>query len=702
VAIALFLVVMITTAGIGWASAVYVLLTSGLLLIAWLAAAYGWGAMLRAVARVEARTALGRVTTIAVGLGAMSLLALGLGWIGGLNQPVAIGLIALGDAAFIWRLFRRRESLTFHVPIEQWGWLLLVPLAAITITAAMLPAGFLWGVDEPNAYDVVEYHLQVPREWFEAGHIVPLTHNVYSFFPFNVEMHYLLAMHLMGGPWAAQFLAQMMHAAFVGLSVAAVYAAVAERGRFAAVISALFAASAPWIPMLGAIAYDEGGLLLYGTLAIAWAMRGVKDEGGRMKDEKGVGANVRVHPSSFRLHPFLLAGLMAGLACGCKLTGVPMLLVGIPLAVIAVWLVSLLPWGECRDEGKSAHRQGNVDSSSVPSSSFDANRSAGDAASPVSGRPSPPPSPGGDREPNHCWRARISAIAVFVVAGLLVFSPWLIRNYFWVGNPVFPELQSTLGRGYFSPEQSERFYKAHKPRPDQQAMAVRVAELGRQVFGDWRFGFALLPISIIAIPVTIRRRESQFLLFMLLGLTAFWLFETHLQGRFYVLAIPIAGMAVAPIAIGRGRHLLAVLAAGMVAMGTAAVFIQLDEFTHRNGSDLTAAIGWTGFDQSSRFADVVPASPQAIVLVGDATAFSYHLPMSRLHYRTVFDADTSHGRTLLDAWTADLKPGEPALIWIDPGELERFHRTYGTPAITEDQFKLNGRPFRLVEPLLSH
>ena len=56
----------------------------------------------------------------------------------------------------------------------------------------------------PSGYDVVEYHLQVPREWLELGRITPLHHNVFSFFPFNVEDSQitLLAMNLHAGPWA--------------------------------------------------------------------------------------------------------------------------------------------------------------------------------------------------------------------------------------------------------------------------------------------------------------------------------------------------------------------------------------------------------------------------------------------------------------------------------------------------------------------
>ncbi len=92
-----------------------------------------------------------------------------------------------------------------------WGfaWIATAAVAGVVMLAAFFPPGVLWG-DEPNGYDVVEYHLQVPREWYEAGRIIPLHHNVFSYFPFNVEMQYLLAMDLHGawGPWAGMYLAQ--------------------------------------------------------------------------------------------------------------------------------------------------------------------------------------------------------------------------------------------------------------------------------------------------------------------------------------------------------------------------------------------------------------------------------------------------------------------------------------------------------------
>ena len=74
---------------------------------------------------------------------------------------------------------------------------LAMPFLGLSTLAATVPPGPLWQ-DEPAGYDVSEYHLQVPREWYQAGRITPLQHNVFSYMPMNVEVHDLLARHRRG------------------------------------------------------------------------------------------------------------------------------------------------------------------------------------------------------------------------------------------------------------------------------------------------------------------------------------------------------------------------------------------------------------------------------------------------------------------------------------------------------------------------
>ena len=50
--------------------------------------------------------------------------------------------------------------------------------------------------------------------------------------------------------------------------------------------------------------------------------------------------------------------------------------------------------------------------------------------------------------------------------------------------------------------------------------------------------------------------------------------------------------------------------------------------------------------------------------------------MSRLRYRTVFDADTSDGRGIDDAWGVTAARAGGEWVLIDPQELQRLEQTY--------------------------
>ena len=161
----------------------------------------------------------------------MGLAILFLGLMGGLGTLTSWAILAIGWSLAGWKVLygpRDEADPSFTAWLKQpvgWAgwWLLAVPFLVLALVGAMVPPGMLWTPLEPHGYDVVEYHLQVPREWYEAHHIGRLHHNVFSYFPFIVEMHYLLAMHLLGGPWAGMYLAQLMHLAFMILTVLAVY-----------------------------------------------------------------------------------------------------------------------------------------------------------------------------------------------------------------------------------------------------------------------------------------------------------------------------------------------------------------------------------------------------------------------------------------------------------------------------------------------
>ncbi|HTL30410.1 MAG TPA: glycosyltransferase family 39 protein, partial [Tepidisphaeraceae bacterium] len=489
----------------------------------------------------------------------------------------------------------------------RWLLLLLAPLLGIALTGALVPPGLLWG-DEPNGYDVVEYHLQVPREWCEAGRITPLQHNAFSYFPFNVEMQYLLAMEIQGGPWKGMYLAQLMHVAMVALGIGAVYGLVKELGGsdLNASVGAVIAGSVPWMSWLAPVAYNEGGLILFGTLGVGWVLVAMRE------DAKSRAA--------------VFAGVFAGLACGVKLTAVPVVVIATPIALLAA-----------RWSGRNLRRA-----------------------------------------------------ILFVAFACVVFSPWLIRNIAWTGNPAFPEGMSIFGRGHFSEDQVERWSRAHSPTEQQRSIGARVTAFVDQIVTDSSYAWLLLPMAIAAAVLAWRRAECRTLA-ILIGLHAlFWIAFTHLQGRFFVLLVPWGAILIAlslanlpSIRISAVGLSVAMAVIGLSVVITKVTAVQV-RFNFFGQSDLSAL---------TPLADEKPGPGTQVVLIGDAQAFFYQMPMKQLHYRTVFDVNARPDESVIDAWRAGAPSGPNTIDVINPSELLRFSRTYWKIPAPSPEIAAHERPF---------
>jgi hypothetical protein len=635
--IALF--VAFTLAGAGATELLYRVLVDGTTLIAWLCAGYGIGAVVVPRMRVldDAPVALRWSVCAALGLGAVGLLVLMFGLARLLNRPSVVVLIGVGDLLALWQtrvwlraegraeLARRvREPARWH-----WLWVLAAPVFGLLIIAALVPPGVLWG-DEPNGYDVVEYHLQIPREWYEAGRISPLRHNVFSYFPMGMETHYLLAMHLRGGPWAGAYLAQLMHATMAALTVLAVYGVVrwrmtsidgAEPTGALPVIAGVLVATTPWLSLLAPVAYNECALLLYATLAIGILLRASHATGSRDATRRGTLAAI--------------AGVFAGLACGAKLTAIPTLVLSPAVVVIVAQLL---------------------------------NRSLS--------------------------RRTLAPVAIYIVTGLVVSSPWLIRTALWTGgNPIFPESATLLGKAHWTDDQVERWHQAnHLPAKDSRTMPARFATLWRQVIADYevnsdgqlhptgRYGYVLLPLALVASLASSRQSQTARALAILLILILLqWTFLSHLQSRFLTPIIPVAAMLVAEVGSRTWTRLTVaatIISAAWCFYAIGGKFLAID----RRVGGIGAALGLenpaalVGVDLSS-----IP-SDSPVVLVGDARSFLYPIPMSRLSYTTVFDVLPPTGNTPdLTAWRAIDQPTTPpstTTYVVDPSEWRRLSRTY--------------------------
>ncbi len=608
--IGLLVVAVIFLSGQALPELAYRMLTDGVLCALWLASAFGWGCF--AIRGRWLNPVLRGVSAIALGIGVLSLLVLGAGSVKLLYPATGWALVGVGAVlAIVWVVVHRGN---FAPASGQSGSragyasLVVVPLGAIVLMSAFVPPGLLWG-DEPNGYDVAEYHLELPREWFQRHSMVPTENNVFSHFPLLVETQYLLAMEMRGGPWAGMYLAQLMHVALCALAVLAVYGFAREENPPAAMTAMLVMAGAPWVALVAPVAYNEGGMLLFGTLALGFGLRA-------WHGRSVVGS-------------LALAGVFAGFACSVKLTGVPMVLVLVPAALWVSW--------------------------------------------PVGGR-------------DARLREMLVGTALFGVAAMVVFLPWLVRSYLATHNPVFPELSGILGAGYFSPQQITRWEIAnHLPDAAHQTVAGRVWEFWHNILADVRWGFVVAPLAVFASVTAIWRRVDTgvaYLLPYLVGLAVFWTLFTHTQSRFFILLAPVAALLVTQV---RKRWAMGIVW-GMVAVEVIVSTIYMSgRFAERVVPVRNA--GGMGLEDFGKLlpeeVDRALATSKPIALIGDAKAFYYPIDIRRLHYRTVFDVDVKPVESVIEAW----EPGNPkgAIEVVDPMELARLAKTYyGIPKLPAD------------------
>lgn len=136
-------------------------------------------------------------------------------------------------------------------------------------------------------------------------------------------------------------------------------------------------------------------------------------------------------------------------------------------------------------------------------------------------------------------RQPVRTLFLFVLGFALMGSVWLVRNYFWTGNPVYPLLYSWFGGADWSPELADKFARGHQST---QFGVASAASYLRDIVsrGDWQTGlaFAFLPLAWFA---GCRRR---YLLLIAMMVTTFLLFyvSTHRLDRFFLTLQPIAAV----------------------------------------------------------------------------------------------------------------------------------------------------------------
>ena len=401
------------------------------------------------------------LTSFGLGLGVFSLVTLLLGLAGLLVRLIfffaLIAFLLLGLKELL-ALFRGLRNTLTQSRLSLFSLILVAFLAlffVLLFLAAFIP---------PLDYDDLEYHLGAPAQFFKAGRINFLKYNVYSNFPFNAEMLYLLSMTLLDSSTSGAILGKIINVFFALLTALVIYAFGRRffSSRAGLVGAAVFFIS-PWtLGLCATRAYVEMGLAFYTILAIYSLFIY-----GQSRGERG-GARW-----------LALSGIFVGIAMGYKYPAA--LFLAFPLLVGTLF--------------------------------FTFRRGA---------------------------RKALSHAALFLTVAFLVFSPWLIKNFYYTKNPTYPLFFKVFGSNQWDGQRDARWRQAHSPgRFGLDDLGSRVGWFLKRVGKNSPGLLVFIPFAFLTLKF---RRESLYLLSLIVFSLLVWFYLTHRIDRFLFPVLPVAAV----------------------------------------------------------------------------------------------------------------------------------------------------------------
>ncbi|GAB5496491.1 MAG: hypothetical protein Phyf2KO_15710 [Phycisphaerales bacterium] len=353
------LISVVWAAGVGKAgglpsivSAIYLILTASVFPLTYILGSIGLGVPIQRwlapnashIWAIRTGLGLGAMLTVTQLLGVTGLLFL---------QPIAIAPPVVGALLLAYRLMSAKPEYAELRPSLPWFGAL--PAVGVLLVAACSPPGWLWS-SEAGGYDVLSYHLQLPRDWIGMGRVWPVEHNVYSYLPGYMEVAFTqiaVSLGAGGSPTAmikaegAPLIASQLLHAWITVVAAMLTASSgtslsrrvgAKTPNLCGSLAGALVLAAPWSVVTGSMAYNEMAVIALFAAAMVGALEH------------------RVRP----IRRGLVAGVLVGAACGCKPTALLFAAPVVGLTLIwstdrrlwfrLIWpacaggLVMLMPW----------------------------------------------------------------------------------------------------------------------------------------------------------------------------------------------------------------------------------------------------------------------------------------------------------------------------------------------------------------------
>lgn len=232
--------------------------------------AWCWGRIAVRCMNLSLKPLEQNLAAVGLGLCGVTTFTLVTGLLGIASQASGILLLLIPLVGELFVLIRKRDQTKNGLERERLftshtGLIcLLIPFLGVMLWNCTLP---------PTDFDVREYHLQGPKEYYQQGQIRFLPHNVYTSFPFLTEMVSYLGMTLRQDWYLGALTGKATLMLFLPLTAGCLWA-IANRlfGIRSAWLVALLFLSSPWALRLGTTAYAEGGMLFFIALAFLFIL----------------------------------------------------------------------------------------------------------------------------------------------------------------------------------------------------------------------------------------------------------------------------------------------------------------------------------------------------------------------------------------------------------------------------------------------
>jgi 4-amino-4-deoxy-L-arabinose transferase-like glycosyltransferase len=273
----------------------------------------------------------------------------------------------------------------------------------------------------PVSRDALTHHLAVPRLYVQQGYIYDLPDIIHSYNPQLLDLIYCIPL-IFGNDIVPKYI----HFSFALFTAGLLFLYLKQRlGCFYGWAGAIFFLSIPIIVKLSITVYVDLGLIFFSTASLMCLLKW--------------------HGKIFQLRWLILSGIFCGFALSTKYNGI----------VTCFLLTAFTPFLYLNSPQSS---QDKLQKNGCPSKF----------------------------KKNHFLQIKaIGCGAVFLCIALAVFSPWMIKNYSWTKNPVYPLFDT-----YFNPG-TQPSATNNNSSPSMNHFLIR-----KHIYNESWFETAIIPLRI--------------------------------------------------------------------------------------------------------------------------------------------------------------------------------------------------------------